>query len=628
MKHENGDHAEEEDQTAEEQLAEESLEGEDKENFDKLTEYGIGKNVALELIKIYRTGKLSHADLDERALDALKEYNPSDAIQVLKGFCDNNLEHVTNKSAFLCGQMKAFRSKNKGGAGAVAAKGPDPAKLQEILDRTGYSLDVTTGQRKYGGPPPNTEQPQPGAGHEVFCGKIPKDIFEDELIPLFEKCGKIWDLRLMMDPFTGLNRGYCFVTFCDRDAANEAVKQLDGYEIRKGKTLKINISVANLRLFVGNIPKNKSRDEIFEEFSKRTEGLQEVIIYGSADNPKLKNRGFAFLEYDSHKNASTAKRKLATGRAKVWMCDIIVDWADPQEEPDRDTMSKVKVLYVRNLTADVTEEQMKEKFGTFGKVERVKKIKDYGFVHFEERDDCVKAMDALNGEKIGSLEVTISLAKPPSENKKKEQRKRDQDRRMVMGGGRGWDDYYYGPPARGPPMGGASGRGGMRRLPPPHDLYYDDYYEYDDYYYGYPPAPPPPMHRGRGRGGPYSPPPMRGGRGAIPPMHGPVPGAMGARGAGARGRGPRMPAGSLRGGRGGPPSKGQPNQARGGKRKAGGDLNQGVMNKRRNTQDGNWGNQPIAQQPLDQSGYGSGGYDDYTGNDAQWYTDSYGQNWG
>lgn len=39
--------------------------------------------------------------------------------------------------------------------------------FQEILDRTGYSLDVTTGQRKYGGPPPGWEGTQPGAGHEV-----------------------------------------------------------------------------------------------------------------------------------------------------------------------------------------------------------------------------------------------------------------------------------------------------------------------------------------------------------------------------------------------------------------------------------------------------------------------------
>ena len=40
--------------------------------------------------------------------------------------------------------------------------------MQEILDRTGYQLDYTTGQRKYGGPPPDWEGPQPGAGHEVI----------------------------------------------------------------------------------------------------------------------------------------------------------------------------------------------------------------------------------------------------------------------------------------------------------------------------------------------------------------------------------------------------------------------------------------------------------------------------
>ena len=28
---------------------------------------------------------------------------------------------------------------------------------------------------------------------------------------------------------------------------------------------------------------------------------------------------------------------------KVWQCDIIVDWADPLEEPDDSTMAKVAV---------------------------------------------------------------------------------------------------------------------------------------------------------------------------------------------------------------------------------------------------------------------------------------------
>jgi len=69
-------------------------------------------------------------------------------------------------------------------------------------------------------------------------------------------------------------------------------------------------------------------------------GLTEVIIYSSPDD-RRKNRGFCFLEYDSHKAASVAKRRLSAPNYKVWGCDIIVDWADPQEEPDDETMSKV-----------------------------------------------------------------------------------------------------------------------------------------------------------------------------------------------------------------------------------------------------------------------------------------------
>ena len=66
----------------------------------------------------------------------------------------------------------------------------------------------------------------------------------------------------------------------------------------------------------------------------------DVIIYHSED--KKKNRGFAFLEYDSHKSASLARRKMMSGRIKIWNnIAVNVDWADPIVEPDEDTMAKV-----------------------------------------------------------------------------------------------------------------------------------------------------------------------------------------------------------------------------------------------------------------------------------------------
>ena len=57
---------------------------------------------------------------------------------------------------------------------------------------------------------------------------------------------------------------------------------------------------------------------------------------------------------------------------------------------------KVKVLYVRNLTATLTEEKLRETFEAYGKVDRVKKIKDYAFVHFEDRNQAVVALNALH----------------------------------------------------------------------------------------------------------------------------------------------------------------------------------------------------------------------------------------
>merc|ERR1712018_642393 len=425
-----------------------SIAGERSPEYHKLIEYGLDDKVAIRLEEIYKTGILSHSDLDQRALDALKEFPPDGALWVLAQFLESNLAHVSNKSAFLCGVMKTYRQKSRGSnsisnaadavsgvnssqnGGGVVAKGPDEDKIKEILNRTGYKLDVTTGQRKYGGPPPNWEGDPPASGCEVFCGKIPRDMYESELIPLFEKCGKIWDLRLMMDPMTGLNRGYAFVTFTTREAAQEAVSQLDSYGIAEGKSLKINVSEPKTRLFLGNIPKSKGKEEIEDEMRKLTAGLREVIIYSSPDDKK-KNRGFCFLEYESHKAASLAKRRLETGRVKVWSCDIIVDWADPQEEPDEDTMSRVKVLYVRNLTSSVSEEKLREVFEAYGKIDRVKKIKDYAFVHFDDRKHAGQAMAALNHQPLNGSPLEISLAKPPSDKKKKEEMLRKREQRMM-----------------------------------------------------------------------------------------------------------------------------------------------------------------------------------------------------
>lgn len=50
------------------------------------------------------------------------------------------------------------------------------------------------------------------------------------------------------------------------------------------------------------------------------------------------------------------------------------------------------MLYVRNLTQEVTENRLKESFEAYGSVERVKKIKDYAFIHFNDRSCALKVI--------------------------------------------------------------------------------------------------------------------------------------------------------------------------------------------------------------------------------------------
>ncbi|XP_054459925.1 RNA-binding protein 47 isoform X3 [Anoplopoma fimbria] len=293
--------------------------------------------------------------------------------------------------------------------GVVGA--PNEAALVSLMERTGYSMIQENGQRKYG-PPPGWNAASPPRGCEIFVGKIPRDVYEDELVPVFESVGRIYEMRLMMD-FDGKNRGYAFVMYTEKHEAKRAVRELNNYEVRPGRLLGVCSSVDNCRLFIGGIPKTKKREEILEEVSKVTEGVLDVIVYASAAD-KMKNRGFAFVEYESHRAAAMARRKLMPGRIQLWGHQIAVDWAEPEIDVDEDVMETVKILYVRNLMMETSEETIRQVFSQWnpGSVERVKKIRDYAFVHFTSRDDAVMAMDHLNGTEVEGSCIEVTLAKP------------------------------------------------------------------------------------------------------------------------------------------------------------------------------------------------------------------------
>lgn len=290
-------------------------------------------------------------------------------------------------------------------------------------------------------------------------------------------------------------------------------------------------------------------------------------------------------------------------------------------------------MYARNLSPTITEEKLKELFEPYGTVDRVKKIKDYAFIHFTERDHAVKAIEDMNEKELDGIKIEVSLAKPRDANQPKDRRQgqsgygslntrggggrpRGGGRGRGMDGGRGRGGYdrggydYGGRDSYGYDDGYGGGYGGDYSGSYGSD-YYDSYYGggsgYDSYYSGGGGGRGGPA---RGRGSPRGGGPRGGGRGGGSGSYGSG-GDVGYRGRG-RGRGGDF-GDRGRGGRGGglPPSK----------RKYGADTPTGYPEpKKRYSPDQNyWGSQPIAQAPQYGSGYGD--------SSQEWYQDSYGQQW-
>jgi Q family heterogeneous nuclear ribonucleoprotein R len=212
------------------------------------------------------------------------------------------------------------------------------AKLVAMAEKTGYNIMQINGQRKYG-PPPHWTGPPPPKGSEVFVGRLPRYIYEDELVPIFEQVGTIYELRLMMD-FSGSNRGFGFVRYTNPCEANRAVKKLNNYEVRPRRFIGVVKSVDNCRLFVGGLPKNKSKEDIADELKKYVEGITDVILYSGVVD-KTKTRGFAFVEFQNHQSAAVARRMLIPGRLLLWGNEVKIDWAVPEHDVDEKAMSKV-----------------------------------------------------------------------------------------------------------------------------------------------------------------------------------------------------------------------------------------------------------------------------------------------
>lgn len=147
----------------------------------------------------------------------------------------------------------------------------------------------------------------------MFIGKLPQDMYENTLIPLFQSVGKLYEFRLMMT-FSGLNRGFAYAKYSNRRGAKEAIVAFNNFEVRKGCAIMVCKSTEKCELSMDGLATSVSRRELEAVLRQVTEGVLSVTLYAS---PCQKRAQLAVLKYSSHRAAAMAKKTLMEGKWEV-----------------------------------------------------------------------------------------------------------------------------------------------------------------------------------------------------------------------------------------------------------------------------------------------------------------------
>lgn len=257
---------------------------------------------------------------------------------------------------------------------------------------------------------------------EIYIGRLAKETVEDDLIKIFGKFGELKSTRIVRNPTTKKSKGFAFIQFASADHAKNALSELkDGVEV-KGKHVKISASQENDTIYVGNICKTWSKEDVLGTLKQY--GIEHFEEIHLPDDPKNdgKIKGFALLEFSTHSDAMTAFNRLRKpdavfGRDK----SAKVAFTQTPMHPSKEVLSQVKRVYLEGLTKAWNEEKVKEICSQYGEIIKINicrspstKRKDFGFVTYTSREGALACVEGINRAHIkeGEVEVKANIAKP------------------------------------------------------------------------------------------------------------------------------------------------------------------------------------------------------------------------
>eukprot|EP01083_Nonionella_stella_P180474 643753_1 len=377
------------------------------------------------------TAKATETEVSTKAKSVSKSHSKSKSRSLSKPKIQSKSRSKSSRKSRSKSRSKSKR-KSRSKSGSISRSVSRPRASLRSRSR---SRSRSGSRRHY-----SQERNKPHTFNMYVC-EFGDDCVAKDLEEAFSQCGEVESCNIIMDHVTGRSRCYGFVNFGTEEARNAALALSE--PTVKGKIVRIATSDIRTNVYLGNLPRGISEEELLEKL-KEMVGLQPNEI-------RLKP-GYCFLSFLTQADAETVVDKLrnqmisehplrvqlSTGRKE--------DRGGFRRERDgdfggrRNEADPCATLYISGLSGATDEDAVRDNFGKHGNVIRISLIKDmdnrprgFAFVEYDKESSATEARGELDGKEIDGRFIRVQYARPHRDSRRND----DDGDRFGRGGPRG-----------------------------------------------------------------------------------------------------------------------------------------------------------------------------------------------
>jgi len=259
----------------------------------------------------------------------------------------------------------------------------------------------------------------------LYVGDLHPEVTEAMLFEKFSTAGPVLSIRVCRDMITRRSLGYAYVNFQQPADAERALDTMN-FDTIKGRPIRIMWSQRDPSLrksgvgnvFIKNLDKNIDNKALYDTFSAFGNILSCKIAMDENGS-----KGYGFVHFETEEVAQNAIEKV-NGMLLNGKKVFVGKWMSRKERLEAlgDRAKNFTNVYIKNLPEDITDEQLKEMFGEYGKIVSGKvmssedgRSKGFAFVSYEDHDAAAVCVEELNGKEHQGKTLYVGRAQKKAE---------------------------------------------------------------------------------------------------------------------------------------------------------------------------------------------------------------------